>query len=148
MTVRVDKAIVSALVFAILGFGCTGVVKSQYVIANTSLDIERLSDAQMRAIFTGRLKTIKGKRLNVYILSEDHNTHNDFAENLLDMYTHQIDSFWSRAVYSGRSQAPRIVEDTDKMIEHVAEDDNAIGYISEKPIDNPNVVIVAARAHD
>ena len=114
------------------------VANAQFIVVSDGLEIDSLSNAQLRGIFTSRLKTIRGQSVKVFIQNIDSRTHRNFTENFLNMRTYQLDGYWRQVVFSGQGRRPQIVGSDRRMLEEISKRDNAIGYVSE-PIEYPGV---------
>lgn len=103
----------------------------QVVIVHPSIAEDALSRTAARAIFSGRLHTLGGQRLTVFVFDDNHATHVNFSKNRLGVFPYQLRQAWSRAVFTGTGSAPVTVTSEGEMIRRVRETSGGIGYIDE-----------------
>ncbi|MCF8055166.1 MAG: phosphate ABC transporter substrate-binding protein [Desulfocapsa sp.] len=106
------------------------------VVVSSRNPIETLSRAQLTDIYLGRLNRFpNGKPVNPVDLSERSPMRGEFYSRYLGRSPSQIKVHWSRLIFTGRGQPPPTVASGDAMAESVAENPNAIGYLSPEFLD-------------
>jgi len=115
------------------------------VIANPDVAIDTLSHDMARAIFAMRQRTWPdGRSVDVYVLPGDHPVHKRFVKSRLNVYPHQLQLAWDRAVFSGTGQAPHQADDQQSMLHQVATTPGAIGYLERDHLEDSVHVISLA----
>lgn len=105
--------------------------EGQEVIVNRSVTERFLSQSELRAIFSMRLRQWPdGKPIRVFVLPDDNDLHILFAKKILNTFPHQLKRTWDLLVFSGTGQSPTRVGSEREMIEMVATTPGAIGYVS------------------
>lgn len=100
------------------------------VIANPSVPLEQLSPSQARWIFSMRQTTWPdGQEITVYVLENQHSTHQLFAKKILSMFPYQLERVWNQLAYSGLGDKPITVADETQMLEKISQHPGAIGYV-------------------
>lgn len=66
----------------------------------------------------------------------------DFYRSLVDRTMPEINSYWARLVFSGRASPPRQLSDPSTVLEVVANNKGAIGYLPTSEVDENQVRIV------
>ena len=81
--------------------------------------------------------------ITVYVLSNQHQTHQAFSTKILGMFPYQLDRIWNKLVYSGLGEEPIKVQSEKEMLERVSQKPGAIGYVMQQVSgDNINVITV------
>ncbi|MBN7819118.1 hypothetical protein [Bowmanella yangjiangensis] len=101
------------------------------IIVNADAQVESLSQAQLRRIFTMRQRQWpNGLLIKVFVLPNQNALHQHFSKSQLNMFPYQLERLWNKLVYSGLSERPVEVYDEQQMLQLVAQTPGAIGYIS------------------
>jgi ABC-type phosphate transport system substrate-binding protein len=69
-------------------------------------------------------------------LSESASTRSEFYSRYLGQSPSQIKAHWSKLIFTGRGQPPPTVSSEDAMADRVAENPDAIGYLSSDFLDD------------
>ncbi|MDQ7090731.1 MAG: hypothetical protein Q9M50_08810 [Methylococcales bacterium] len=102
------------------------------VVVNNSVPAKSYSLNDVRAIFMMRTtQWANGKIIKVFVLADNHPSHQAFTKNKLALFPHQLRSFWNRLVQSGTGKAPIEVASLAQMLKAIAVTPYAIGYIDE-----------------
>lgn len=84
----------------------------------------------LRAIFTLRKRQwANGAPIRVYVLPDQHPVHEDFVKDKLRLYPYQLRQIWDRLVFSGTGVAPVQLASEAEVLEAVANNPDAIGYV-------------------
>jgi ABC-type phosphate transport system substrate-binding protein len=106
------------------------------VVVSSQNPIETLSRAQITNIYLGRMNRFpNGNPVNPVDLSESSPARSEFYSRYLGQSPSQIKAHWSRLIFTGRGQPPPTVSSGHAMAELVAENPNAIGYLSPEFLD-------------
>ena len=114
------------------------------VVVNSSVEFKDISVEQIRSIFSMR-QTVwsNGQAITVYVLSNQHQTHQTFSTQVLGMFPYQLARIWNKLVYSGLGEEPIKVHSEQEMLERVSHKPGAIGYVMQQNnIINVNVINV------
>lgn len=103
------------------------------LIVNRDSGISALSREQASHLFLGRVKMLpSGARANVV---EVEPLRAGFYRRLLGREIAEINAYWARLQFSGRTQPPSRVSDSASAIARVAEDLQAIAFVDTVPDD-------------
>ena len=103
------------------------------IIVNRDSGISSLSREQVSHLFLGRVKMLpSGARANVV---EVEPLRAGFYRRLLGREIAEINAYWARLQFSGRTQPPSRVSDSASAIARVAEDLQAIAFVDTVPDD-------------
>lgn len=88
-----------------------------------------LDEKSISRIFLGKAKSFPGGGQAVPITLEDA-TADTFSKKVLNKSPVQLKAYWSKLLFTGKGQPPRVVKNDAEMIELVAANPNMIGFIS------------------
>lgn len=127
------RCLAFTLVCWLLVFCPPGVADDLVVIVNPASGVERLSRDDAVNIFMGRYKKLPS---GVSALPLDQAGEKAaFYRALLGKELPEIRSYWARLVFSGQSAPPRQLDSAADVIEIVASNKGAIGYVDRKSVD-------------
>ncbi|GAC21917.1 hypothetical protein GARC_4982 [Paraglaciecola arctica BSs20135] len=125
-----------------IAFSVDSQVPEVQIVVNPSVESKDLSVAQIRRIFSMRQTTWSNDtKITVYVLSNQHQTHQAFSTKVLGMFPYQLDRIWNKLVYSGLGEEPIKVKSEQEMLERVSQKPGAIGYVMQQVNDN-NVKVI------
>lgn len=112
------------------------------VIVNANSNIEQLSRSEVVNIFMGRYRRLPdGSELRPLEVRGETPERRDFYHTLLDKSLAEINAYWARLVFSGRTQPPMALDNQRDVLDKVAHDSNAIGYIERANLNNQVKVV-------
>ena len=116
-----------------------------YAIFTLNPDFKSLSKSKARMLYRGRVKTLKGQRIELSDWSDDHETRKQFYRMLLGKDQAQMNAHWASLSFSGKARPPKEIQDDSvaALVDWLNEKSNRIGYapISSLP-KNANVLYV------
>lgn len=103
------------------------------VVVRQDSEIGQLSRDDVINIFLGRYRQLpSGKLAEPLDLVPDSGT---FYERLTGKSRAEINAYWARLLFTGRTSPPRSIASPDKLIEAVLQNSQAIGYIDQARVD-------------
>ncbi|WP_028115699.1 hypothetical protein [Ferrimonas senticii] len=93
-------------------------------------------------LFLGKTTRFNGATVKLFELSEGSSERQAFHAATTGRSDAQLQSNWSRLVFSGKAQAPVVQEDAAAMISAVAGTPNAIGYVDEAAVSDDVKVLL------
>ncbi len=106
------------------------------VVANPRSGIESLSRDEVINIFLGRFRQLpSGLPAQPVDLPATQPEKAIFYLRLVNKDLAEINSYWSRLVFSGRTKPPVQANSTDDLLEFIAKTPGAIGYIERSRVD-------------
>lgn len=106
------------------------------LVANPQSGIERLTQDEVINIYLGRYR-----RLNSGVAAEplDHPIDAEmrarFYRRLVNKSLAEINAYWARLVFSGKTRPPRMVDSVDGMLRLVATQPGAMAYVERAQAD-------------
>lgn len=99
------------------------------VIVNKGVQVKELDAGTMRKIFLGkRTSWSNGERIKLVTLTKG-KTYMQFVKDILHMTPQQYSLHWKRALFSGTGMPPKSLNTEEEIIQYVAENEGAIGFV-------------------
>jgi ABC-type phosphate transport system substrate-binding protein len=119
------------------GLAWSGLVRAEPVlIVHPANGVERLTQDEVTNIYMGRLRQFpNGAAALPLDLPADHPAKARFYELLVGRSLAEINAYWARLIFSGRTQPPRESASEEDIIEAVARNRRAIGYVDRARVD-------------
>lgn len=110
------------------------------VIANRDSGVESLTRDAVVNIFMGRYQKLpSGVTALPVDLAGDKAA---FYKSLLDKELPEVQSYWARLVFSGQGSPPRQMEKSEEVIDVVANNKGAVGYVDRALLDDRVIVVL------
>ncbi len=102
------------------------------IITSSSVEIEKLTKYELRAVFAGRVRNWpNGLPVRVVVFSDSSNLQVEFCNNYIGLNSMQFRRIWNRVIYSGVGESPFFVKSEAEMIEKIRDIPGSIGYVDE-----------------
>jgi ABC-type phosphate transport system substrate-binding protein len=116
------------------------------VIVHRSNDIETMTRRQLVDLYMGRnMNFPNGKPAFPLDQASDSQMRADFYQILVNKSLAQVNAYWARLLFTGRSTPPRPLSDNSAVLKAVRENPNAIGYIDSAELDDTVKVVARVR---
>ena len=112
------------------------------VIVNPKSPLSSVSQTEVVNLFLSKSKTIQGERLEPVDQAKGQATRAQFYEKVLGKDESQMRAYWSRLIFSGKGLPPVEIGNDKMMLDKVASDVNAIGYVDSSKV-NASVKVLA-----
>jgi hypothetical protein len=107
-----------------------------YLVVNSGNPQSALSQKEAVDLFMGRSRSFaNGDFALVFDLPRDNPQRAAFYLALTGMSPAQVNSYWSRLMFSGQSMPPQPLPDETAMVDIVKRNPSAIGWLSKEPAD-------------
>lgn len=107
-----------------------------YLIVQSANPQPAFTQKEAVDLFMGRNRAFQnGELAQVHDLPRDSPARADFYQRLTGMGPAQVNSYWARLMFSGRTMPPQSVADEAAMIETVKRSPSAIGWVRKEPAD-------------
>ena len=98
---------------------------------------DALDKSSISRIFLNKAKTFpSGAQAEPLALSDDQPASDEFNSKVLNKSTAQLTAFWSKLVFTGKGQPPKVFSSDAEIISAVASNPNAIGYVDAESVDD------------
>ncbi len=127
------KKLIVLLATSLLSFSA---LASIVVIGNPS-GVDNLSSSDVKKLFLGKsTKLSNGTTARIVELADGSEGRIAFHEVATGRSEAQIQSAWSRLVFTGKAEAPIQVADYKAVVAEVAANSNAVGYVEESVLND------------
>lgn len=97
---------------------------------------DSLSVAQASALYLGKLNKLpNGTQVTLYELESGNPLRDEFHAKVTGKNEAQLQSYWSRLVFTGKATPPAKLANAELMKQTLAGQANAIGYLDESQVD-------------
>lgn len=131
---------ISLLIIALI---CSGLVQADIlVIVNAKNSVAALERKQIVDLFMGRVSAFPDQqRAQTLDLKTGTPLRADFYKRLTGKNEAQVDAYWATLIFAGRMSPPKQLADEKTLINEVANNVNAIAYVTRQALPK-NVKIV------
>ncbi len=131
---RITRILISLLLLSSATLASANVRAEIYLVVSESSPIQTISRKEAIDLFTGRTRSVAGAGVTqLFDLSRDSQQRAQFYESLTGKSLAQINSYWSRLMFSGQNMPPQVLPSEDVMIEILRTNPNGLGYLSQRP---------------
>lgn len=125
--------------------GCTGMAAAELVVVtNARNGVESLSRNEVINIFMGRYRHLPGGLAALPAdLPASHPAKARFYRLLVDKDLADIDAYWARLVFSGKTSPPRPLENANQLLDWIIRTTGAVAYLDRKQVDGRVRVVLA-----
>lgn len=119
-----------------------------FVIVNASNPVQALTQKDVLNLFMGRVNAFTEVDLATPLdLPRDHAVRDHFYHLLTGMTPAQVNSYWSRLMFTGQTLPPQPLPSEAAVLDLVRRNARAIGYLGHEPAADTGVrVVVTLRA--
>ncbi|GAA5216778.1 phosphate ABC transporter substrate-binding protein [Corallincola platygyrae] len=95
-----------------------------------------LSKSDAKKLFLGKLKKVPGGgKAQVIEFEDGHPLRIEFHDKVTGKSESQLQSYWSRLIFTGKATAPSQLASPDQVKQKVASNPGAVGYVDEADVD-------------
>lgn len=117
-----------------------------YVVVNAANPVRALTQKEVVDLYMGRTRTFQHGELAVpFDLARDSALRERFYEGLTGLPLAQVNSYWSRLMFTGQTLPPSTLAGEAEMSAMVRRNANAIGYLGGEPADRALRVVFVVR---
>lgn len=149
-THRLPLRLLAALaVAALLAAASKHATADVYIIVHAANPLQVLGAKQAVDLYMGRNRAFpQGEVAMTLDLPRDSEVRDQFYRLLTGMGPAQVNSYWSRLIFSGQTLPPRSMHTEADVVEMVRRNTSAIGYVSEMPADSALRVVLVLKDKD
>jgi ABC-type phosphate transport system substrate-binding protein len=133
-----------AWLFVLMVFGLTTMASAQdYIVVVHPKNDATLTKSDVANIFLGKMRKFPQGKEAVPVMQESTTAITQtFVKTVVSKSWAQFRSYWSRRMFSGKGYPPKRFPSDKEIKAHVAKNENSIGIISSKAVDD-SVRVVA-----
>jgi hypothetical protein len=106
------------------------------LVANPQSGIERLTQDEVINIYLGRYRRLaSGMVAEPFDHPIDSELRSRFYRRLVNKNLAEINAYWARLVFSGKTRPPQVVENVENALRYVATQPGALAYIERAQAD-------------
>lgn len=129
------------IVASALYFQAACVQAEVVVIGNPSITAS-LSKAEVKNLFLGKRKALPdGTKIAVVEQAPDSNVRSEFHTKFTKKTQAQLNSYWTRLVFTGKGKMPKEASDSKEIISMIASNPGLIGYVDSSEVSAGVVVL-------
>lgn len=110
------------------------------VVVNPAVGVTELDQKQLKRIYTGRLKSLQGVVIVPLELPRKAPERVRFSELLLGKTVDEVERAYMKRALSGKGQPPKQMTSNQEVLDYVAANPGAIGYVSKSAADGSSAV--------
>jgi hypothetical protein len=118
------------LLLGSLGSWSTAGAQDVVLVANKSVKISEITNADLRAIFMGTKTRFADGSHAVPVTLKGGPVHEVFLKNYMGEGPEEFRSRWRKVVFTGQGAMPKAFDSESALIEYVAATPGAVGYAS------------------
>ena len=138
------KLLFAVLVAACALFWSAGAQAQVVVIANPSVKSADVAKNDLRDVFTGAASSFKDGSHVTPVLLKSGAAHEEFLSSYIGKNDTAFRASWRSLVFSGQATMPKSLDSDAAMVEYVAHNPGAVGYIG-KAAPHEGVKVLAVR---
>lgn len=113
------------------------------IVVSPDSPVASLTKEDVEKIFLGKTKKFPdGSSAMPLDLSEGSAVREEFYSKVINKTASQLNSYWSRLIFTGKGKPPRAVEDADELMDEVGDGDEAVGYMDASKVDDRVKVVL------
>ena len=129
------KALLLIVMVMLSGLG-TGVRAEPVVVVNAASSIQRLSQDEIINIFLGRYRRLPNGETAIPIDQPDGDPlRAEFYRRLVNKDLNEINAYWARLIFSGRTSPPIQAVDAAEVIQLLKANPGGITYVERNQVD-------------
>ena len=118
-------------------------VSAAIVVIGNPAGVASLGSSDVKNLFMGKkTKLSNGQKVKIIELTDGAAGRIAFHELATGRSESQVQSAWSRLVFTGKAEAPKQVADDAAVIQAVSSSPNAIGYVDESAVTSDVTVLL------
>lgn len=123
-----------SLVFLV---GLTSFARADLVlVTNPQSGIERLTQDEVINIYLGRYRRLaSGMVAEPFDHPIDSELRSRFYRRLVNKNLAEINAYWARLVFSGKTRPPQVIENADSVLRQIASQPGALAYVERSQVD-------------
>ncbi|MGB3621281.1 phosphate ABC transporter substrate-binding protein [Ketobacter sp. MCCC 1A13808] len=136
------KTYLTGVLIAVVVFGVRSAFAANpelVIIVNSNNGVESISSNEVADIFLGKSQRLPdGTKVVPLDQDGDGDVRQQFYDKVVRKSVSQLNSYWSRLIFTGRGQPPFAVTGDSEVLEFIASNPNMIGYVELAALQKAN----------
>jgi hypothetical protein len=125
---------------------CTVARADLHLVVNATSPLKSMSPKEAVDLYMGRTRALPdGKQVLLFDLPRESAVRNSFYQQLTGMAPAQVNSYWSRLMFTGQTLPPQALSSEAAVLDMVKRNPSAMGYLSSEPTDRGVRVVLTLR---
>lgn len=117
-----------------------------YVVVPATSAVKAMSQKEVVDLYMGRTRAFPGGDFALpFDLPRDHPGRAAFYQALTGMAPAQVNSYWSRLMFSGQTMPPQPLPSEQAMADLVKRNPSAVGYLLQEPSDKALRIVLVLK---
>lgn len=137
--------LISFILTAFLVISLPAMCSDYTIIANSSVTEQKLSKQTLQDIFLGNIANWQNGDRILLATIRSGKANDAFLKDIIGRTRSQYNTYWKQIIFTGKGTPPQIFTSDSDIIDYVASNRGAIGYISSEPeeeIENIKIIKV------
>lgn len=127
---------ISSMIFS------TSYVQAEIAVVVHPSNMAQISSADISRIYLGKLKSFpSGGTVVALDQPEGSPARHAFVKQILNKTESQLKAYWSKLVFSGQGQPPKVVDTSSEILTLIAANPNMIGFVDASEVNDTVKVI-------
>lgn len=124
-------------------------VADTYLIVHPSNPTRSLTRKEAVDLYMGRHRAFpNGDYALLFDLPRDHPVRQQFYKGLTGLDPAQVNSYWSRLMFTGQTLPPQPLPNEATVQEMVRRNPSALGFVGQEPVDKSLRVVLIVKDHE
>jgi len=120
----------------------TAFVQAEVVVVGNPSVKTTLSSGEVKNLFLGKRQALPdGTKIEVVELNTESPIREEFHSKFTKKTQAQLNSYWTRLVFTGKGKMPKEVSDSKELISMIASNPGLIGYVDSSEVTSDIVVL-------
>ena len=121
---------------------CSWFANAEVAIVVNAANANSLDQSDIAKIYLGKAKSFpSGEKIEFASLDDGHSATEEFNDKVLKKSSSQVNAYWSKLVFTGKGTPPKKLDNDAAMLQFVASNPDAIGFVDASKVDDSVKVI-------
>lgn len=104
------------------------------IVVNDKTDLDSISVKELRSVYLKKVTSLPTGESAVVSGLKEGDVRDEFLLKVLRKTDSTLNSYWSRLIFTGRANPPRLFSSSEQLLEFIAKTPGAIAYINDDAI--------------
>ncbi|MBL4865933.1 MAG: hypothetical protein JKY67_06120 [Pseudomonadales bacterium] len=113
------------------------------VVVHPDNSLSSASINNVSRIFLAKMKVFgNGEKIKLFDLEETNPLRTLFYQKVLNKSAGQVRAYWTQLIFTGKGKPPKVLLDSEEIVEAVGHDINSIGYVNVEAVNDSVKVLL------